>query len=344
MAQTRSPGDHPSAPGPRSSSEQRLVLIGAGWISGYHLAALDRLGRTRLAGVLSGRLERAREIARPRGAQAYGPDQLERMLDTERPDLAIVCVPPAQAIGLLDPLVERRIPFLTEKPLAASEAAGPERLAGAIEASGLVAGVGYHLRGLEALSEVRNHLRDRPAQLLAARWLGDTPPPAWWRNAATGGGQVIEQVTHFYDLARLLLGEATVVRALATMDQPPVPEGTDLADGTVALLRFESGAIGTIANSRRLAGPAAIEFEIVSPGLLIAIRKLPEAQTTWQVSLDDGRAVRVIPPGRDPYEVQDEAFLDAVEAGDPGRVLSSYADALRTDRLTRSVVAAAGRE
>ncbi len=112
----------------------------------------------------------------------------------------------------------------------------------------------------------------------------------------------------------------------------------------MALLRFDSGAIGTIANSRRLAAPAAIEFEIVSPGLLITIRKLPEAQTTWQVSLDDGRAVRVIPPGRDPYEVQDEAFLDAVEAGDPSRVLSSYADALRTDRLTRSVVAAAGRE
>jgi hypothetical protein len=50
-----------------------------------------------------------------------------------------------------------------------------------------------------------------------------------------------------------------------------------------------------------------------------------------------------MPPGRDPYEVQAEAFLDAVDAGDPGRVLSSYADALATDRLTRAVVAATGR-
>ena len=45
---------------------------------------------------------------------------------------------------------------------------------------------------------------------------------------------------------------------------------------------------------------------------------------------------------RDPYEIQAAAFLDAVEARDPGRVLSTYADALRTDRLTRAVVAATG--
>jgi myo-inositol 2-dehydrogenase / D-chiro-inositol 1-dehydrogenase len=61
------------------------------------------------------------------------------------------------------------------------------------------------------------------------------------------------------------------------------------------------------------------------------------------VTFEDGRSIRTLPPGRDPYERQAEAFLDAVEAGDPGAVLSSYGDAVRTDRLTRAVVAATGR-
>jgi hypothetical protein len=61
------------------------------------------------------------------------------------------------------------------------------------------------------------------------------------------------------------------------------------------------------------------------------------------VDFDDGNGIRTIPPGRDPYEAQAEVFLDAVEAGDPGRVLSTYADALETDRLTRAVVAATRR-
>lgn len=41
-------------------------------------------------------------------------------------------------------------------------------------------------------------------------------------------------------------------------------------------------------------------------------------------------------------ETQAAVFLDAVQAGDPSRVLSTYADALKTDRLTRAVVAATG--
>jgi predicted dehydrogenase len=293
-------------------------------------------------GVASTRLESAQATAEPRGAAAYLSGDLERMLDEQRPDIAFVCVPPAAAVAVLERLVERGIPFLTEKPLAASDPAGPARIAVAVAERGLVAGVGYHLRGLEALAEVRQRLTTNPAHLFTARWLCATPPPAWWRREETGGGQVVEQATHFYDLARLLVGEASVIGAASTQDQPFVPAGVDLVDATAAVLRFETGAIGSFANTRRLASDV-IEVELASSNLLITIRKLREAQTTWEVVLNDGGSVRTVPPGRDPYEVQAEAFLDAVQAGDPTRVLSSYADALKTDRLTRAVVAATGR-
>jgi myo-inositol 2-dehydrogenase / D-chiro-inositol 1-dehydrogenase len=319
-----------------------LVLIGAGWISGYHLAALGRLGRTRLVAVASGSGASAAALAGPRGAAAYSADDLDRLLDEHQPEVAVVAVPPWASVGVLERLVERGIPFLVEKPLAATDDAAPPRLASAIAGRGLVAAVGYHLRGLEALAEVRASLDANPAHLVTARWLGETPPPAWWRREETGGGQVIEQATHLYDLARLLVGEATVVAAASTQERPFVPADVDLADATAALLRFETGALGSFANSRRVAS-GTVELVLACSGLMITIGKLPAAQTSWQVTFDDGRSVRTIPPGRDPYEVQAEAFLDAVEAGDPAFVLSSYADALRTDRLTRAVVAATGR-
>jgi len=325
-----------------TSKEPRLVLIGAGWISGYHLAALDRLGRTCLVGVASARLESARATAEPRAAAAYVIADLERMLDEQRPDIAYLSVPPTAAVAVLERLIERGIPFLTEKPLSATDAAGPARIAAAVADRGLVAAVGYHLRGLEALAEVRERLAANPAHLFTSRWLCDTPGPAWWRREELGGGQVIEQATHFYDLARSLVGEATVVGAVSTQEVPFVPAGVDVVDATAAVLRFESGAVGTFANSRRLAS-AVIEVELAASDLLITIRKLDDAQTSWEVVFDDGKSRRTVPPGRDPYEVQAEAFLDAVEAGDPTRVLSTYADALKTDRLTRAVVAATGR-
>jgi predicted dehydrogenase len=269
-------------------------------------------------------------------------DDVRRLLDDTRPDVAYVCVPPSAAVAICEQLVERGIPFLTEKPLAATDAAGPARVAAAILERGLVVAVGYHLRALEAMSEVRQRLTENPARLVTARWLSETPAPAWWQREAGGGGQVVEQATHFYDLARWLVGEAEVVGAVSVREEPVVPPGADVVDATAALLQFETGAIGSFANTRRLAS-AVVEFELASAGLITTVRRVGEGPGSFEVSFADGRSRRTVAPGRDPYEVQAEAFLDAVEAGDPRRVLSSYPDALKTDRLTRAVVAATGR-
>ena len=195
-----------SSTGPRveivTDDRLRLGLIGAGWISTLHLAAFDRLERTRLVGVASARLSSAEATAVPRGAVGY--DDAERMLDEQRPDVVYVAVPPSVAVATCEAVIARGIPFLTEKPLAATDADGPVRVAAAMADSGLVVAVGYHLRSLEPLPEVRARLAENPARLVTARWTDSTPLPAWWRRERDGGGQVIEQATHLYDLARLL--------------------------------------------------------------------------------------------------------------------------------------------
>ncbi len=329
-----------SSPAARSRPDLRLALVGAGWITPWHLAALDRLGRTELVGVASARVEHAEAIARPRGVPAY--DDVRRLLDEGRPDVVYVCVPPSAAVAICEQLVERGIPFLTEKPLAATDAVGPARIGAAILERGLVVAVGYHVRALEAMAEIRERLAENPARLVTARWLSGTPAPAWWLREADGGGQVVEQATHFYDLARYLVGEATVVGAVSVRDEPIVPPGADVVDATAALLQFETGAVGSFANTRRLSS-AVIEFELASADLITTIRRAGESPGSFEVSFADGQSVRTLPPGRDPYESQAAVFLDAVEAADPTRVLSSYGDALATDRLTRAVVAATGR-
>jgi myo-inositol 2-dehydrogenase / D-chiro-inositol 1-dehydrogenase len=318
----------------------RIGLIGAGWIMPMHLAAFDRLGRTRIAGVASARLEKAQAIAGLRQATAY--DDIERMLDEQRPDAVYIAVPPSVAVAACEAVVARGIPFLVEKPLAATDADGPPRVAEAAAARRLVAAVGYHLRALEQLPEVRDQLARDPAILVTAHWQDGTPAPAWWLREAVGGGQVVEQATHLYDLARLLVGEAEVVGATSTRSDPVVPDGADVADATAAIVRFESGAVGTFANTRRQA-THTVQISFTSDGPRITIRRTTPLPGDWEVTFEDGQSIRTLPPGRDPYERQAEAFLDAVEAGDPGAVLSSYGDAVRTDRLTRAVVAATGR-
>jgi myo-inositol 2-dehydrogenase / D-chiro-inositol 1-dehydrogenase len=317
----------------------RLAFVGAGWIAGLHLEALARLGRTELVGVVSGTGAGATALASRWGGRAY--EDLDRMLDDVGPDVAYVCVPPFQAVAIGERLVERGIPFLTEKPLAAADAAGPVRLAAAIRDAGLVVAVGYHLRALDIMPEVRDRLAARPPALVDARWLGGTPQPAWWGRTEEGGGQVVEQATHLYDLARLLIGEAEVVGAASTRGFAPGSGAVDVADATAAVVRFESGAVGSFAATRVLpAGMVAVE--LASDGLLTRLTKGERGQGDWHASFHDGTSIVELHAERDPYEMQAAAFLDAMEARAPDRVLSTYADALRTDRLTRAVVAATG--
>jgi myo-inositol 2-dehydrogenase/D-chiro-inositol 1-dehydrogenase len=318
----------------------RLGLVGGGWISRHHLEALERLGRTKLVGVVSRTSETGDAVTTRWGGTRY--DDLDTMLAKAKPEVVYVAVPPYRAVAIGERLVAAGIPFLTEKPLAASDAAGPARLAAAIARSGLIVGVGYHLRALDILTEVREWLDGSAPRLVVARWLDATPGPAWWSRADQGGGQVIEQATHLYDLARYLVGEATVVGAASTSDALVSRRGSNVVDSTAAVLRFEGGGIGSFANTRRLAS-ATIEIEFVSEGFITTLTKRPErGQGDWHAEYDDGTAIRSIRTGTDPYERQASAFLDAVKANDASRLLSSYADALKTDRLTRAVVAATG--
>jgi myo-inositol 2-dehydrogenase / D-chiro-inositol 1-dehydrogenase len=303
------------------------------------LEALERLGRTELVGVVSRTPETAEAVVGRWGGGAFS--DVDAMLDAAKPDVVYVAVPPHRAVAIGERLVAGGIPFLTEKPLSAG-AEGPADLADAIERAGLVVAVGYHLRALDILGELHDRLAAAPPQLVVARWLGSTPGAAWWGRVDEGGGQVIEQATHLYDLARLLLGEAVVIGAASTRDPAASPPGVDVADSTAALLRFSGGAVGSFANSRRLSS-SVVALEFVSDGLLTTLEKRPErGQGDWHARFDDGTTVHAIRAEADPYETQAAVFLDAVEAGDPGRVLSTYRDALATDRLTRAVVTATG--
>src|SRR5436305_999143 len=104
----------------------QVVIIGAGWIVPHHVAALGRLGRSAVVGVAATRLERACAIADPIGARAS--TEALALVDELQPDAAYVCVPPNRSVAIGEALVERGIPFLIEKPLAATDADGPARL------------------------------------------------------------------------------------------------------------------------------------------------------------------------------------------------------------------------
>ena len=329
----------------------RVALIGPGFIAQRHLEVLGSEPGAELVGIVSRSLAKAETAAHRYGGRPY--DDLGLMLDTERPDAVWLCVTP-DAHGALElGLIERGIHLMVEKPLAA-DAETPERISAALDAAGLIGGVAYHWRAMDTLAEVEEVIASRPVKLLNGHWHDNLPGVAWWRDLATSGGQIVEQATHLVDLSRRLLGEATVVAATHERhDHPEHPEMT-VPDTSTAILRYDGGPIGAITATCILGGTSAQEVRLFCEGLAITVRQqgvLYEDSRTKAVTATDGftgsrlwgvTATRYVPTGNDPFRDEDRAFLDAIRSGDDSRLFSSYADALRTHRLTCAIREAAG--
>lgn len=312
----------------------RVATIGTGGIARAHLNALSSLPELEIVGHVTKASDGARQAAERWGGRAYS--DFREMLDRERPDAVWVCVPPGAHGEIERELLDRRLPFFVEKPLSA-DATTAEELAAAVQRAGVVVGVGYHWRAMDTIPEVRQALAENPARMVLGAWHDATPPPEWWKHQATSGGQVVEQATHLFDIARSLIGEAAVTAATASRHERPAHPDMDVADVSAALLRYDSGVTGVFSATCLLGGPAAIHVQLVCEGLLITI-------TGARVTYTTAAGVHETTTANNPFLDEDRAFLDAVREQDPARLYCSYADALGTHRLCCEVRRAAGDE
>lgn len=137
---------------------------------------------------------------------------------------------------------------------------------------------------------------------------------------------MVEQTTHIFDLARLLVGEVTDIYAVGSATARPQFPDADILDVSLATLRFASGAAGNMASTCLLAWPHRIGLHLFSDALAI---ELSEAS----MSVRRGDATETYTAQVDPFVLEDRAFIDAVQ-GKENRIRASYAEALKTHRIT----------
>ncbi len=301
----------------------QIGFIGAGGIAGRHFNDLQQFDDVRVAAVADVQHERAVALAGQCGATPY--TDYHEMLAAGGLDAVYICVPPFAHGAPEFACIEYDLPFFVEKPLA-TDAPTAERIAAAVAERGLVTAVGYHWRYLDTTDEARALLADNPARLALGYWLDSTPPPAWWIKQAESGGQMVEQTTHIFDLAQLLIGDVTRVYAAGAHTPRAAFPHADVHDVTSATLHFASGAIGNMASTCLTHWPHRIGLHLFCDGLAIEL-------TEFEIMIDVGRGRPVRRAEGDPFLREDRAFVDAVQ-GKAADVRATYADALRTHRVT----------
>lgn len=305
----------------------KVACIGTGFIAGRHLAALSSFADVEVVAVADPLRARAQEAADRYGARAY--DDGLALLEREQLDAVWLCVPPFAHGALEHAAVERSLPFFVEKPIAVDLDTATD-IARAVRQRGLLTAVGYHWRYLDAVELAAQALDGAQVQLLTGHWLDRTPAAPWWTRRDRSGGQVIEQTTHLFDLARLLAGEVDAVSAVeVTVPRAQHPDA-DAPTASTTTLRFASGAIGTISSTCVLGWRHRVGLHLVAEGTVVELLERGLADHELRVVTTEGE--RVVQSSQDPVEREDRDFVDALR-GDVAGVRVPYEQALRTQQL-----------
>lgn len=312
-----------------------LGFIGTGWIVGAHLRALARCPDARVAAFCNPHVEKAQALAKERGAKAYA--DYRAMLDQEKLDAVYVCLPPFAHQGQEEELVRRGIPFLVEKPLGL-DMARQEAVGKMVAEKGLVTSVGYSFKYKELADQGAEMLRGHTPILVRGCWFSAMPGVYWWRKRDTCGGQIIEQSTHVFDILRALFGEVEAVQGFANQGAMRGTSDYDVEDSSSINLRFRNGVVGNVCSA--IYAPPQGEQFVVEVVCMDATLRLSFFDDRLSFRGPDGLRECECGGGEENFYRESRAFLDAVAGGEAAQIRSSYADALKTQRLTFAAMAA----
>jgi predicted dehydrogenase len=225
----------------------RSAIVGSGFVARVHAAAVRDLGGTVVA-VCSRTSAGAEQLASELGtASAF--ESLEDLLGSGGVDVVHVCTPNGLHAEQTLQALDQGAHVVCEKPLATSTDESA-RMVEALEASGKIGAVAYHVRGYPLVEHMRatvaaGELGD--LRLIHGRYVCDDAllVTEGWRlePAASGPTYVAADLgAHWFDLAEHVTG-ARVSEVLA--DFRTFVPGRTLEDHAALLLRFNSGATGS---------------------------------------------------------------------------------------------------
>ncbi len=229
----------------------RVAVVGCGWAGARHAEAYERCGAT-VGWAVDRDLTRVQVLARPRQGVRITTDYREA-LDGPDVEAISICLPHSLRAQVAVDAAEKGKHVLCEKPLAPS-LEDADRMIEAAKRRRICLMVAENERFnplLRKLSEIlRQGAIGEPALIRITReayltedFLRDQ---RWFLDSQTAaGGVMMSDGVHDFEKMRMLIGEIHSVSALRARQR-----FTQMEDDTsVAMVRFENGALGTLVES-----------------------------------------------------------------------------------------------
>lgn len=227
-------------------------IVGAGMIAEFHAKSIAAMKGSEIAAVYSRRSEPASELAAKYGCTAY--TDYDAFLNHEGLDIVTICTPSGAHLEPVQAAARAGKHIICEKPLEVTTARVDQMIDVCQQHGVTLAGI--FPRRFNAATTLLKQAIDtgRFGKInMADAYV------KWWRTQAyydsgawrgtwelDGGGALMNQSIHTIDLLLHVMGDVKSVRAETRL---VAHDGIEVEDTAIAMLEFESGALGVIQGS-----------------------------------------------------------------------------------------------
>jgi glucose-fructose oxidoreductase len=315
------------------------------------LPAFRTCRRSRLAGLVSGRPEKARHFAQLYGVAAgslYSYDSYDALARDPAIDVVYVALPNSMHAEYTIRALKAGKHVLCEKPMATT----PEecrRMIAAAQAAGRKLMIGYRLRyepfNRKLIEMARDAAELGPTRLIAAEAGFPIGDPGQWRlkRAMAGGGSLMDIGIYALQAARYVSGEEPLEVNAVLHSTPGDPRFVEVEENVAFQLRFPSGILANCASSY---GAGLNRFRAFKPGGSVELEPAL-SYGGLRMRVYRGGTVEERPqPVVDHFAAEMDHFSECIEEGDdaltPGEeglrdltVMMAIYEAARSGRTIR---------
>ena len=314
-------------------------IIGYGWVSGAHIAAINATSLAQVTAIYSSRPQDAAALSAQHGGKITCYTDLDAMLADPSLQVVSVCSYPNQHADQIVAAAKAGKHLIIEKPISLS-LADAHRVSAAVKAAGVKTCVCFECRYSSQLVATKAlidsgllgklHYGEVDYYHGIGPWYGQF---RWNTSKESGGSSLLSAGCHALDALLMMMGsEVESVCSFSTKSSSDIFKPYEYDTSSTTIIRFKNGAVGKSAAIVDCLQPYYFHTHLCgSQGSLLDDKfhsmKLHTDKHHWSKlsmkMLDSGDV------SDHPYQSQFQAFFDALDAGKP-MPLTSFEESLKT--------------
>lgn len=272
-----------------------FAIIGTGAIAGIHAQAIAALDNAVLLGVFSRTEEKASSFAETYNCRVF--TSIDELLLLDGLDIVCICTPSGAHMEPALKCIEAGKHCLIEKPLEVSLEKCDQIIESA-KAKGTKVAVVYPTRFYPISAELKDALDSQRFGdlVIGSAYVKWSRSEAYYNSAAwrgtweqDGGGALMNQAIHSVDMLQWYMGSVESVQAITGNIKH---KSIQVEDTAVAILRFKSGALGTIECSTAVFPGAFKKIEIMGTKGTAIVEDNSLIQWQFEEAVDRDETIR----------------------------------------------------